>query len=223
MAAFLDKEKTRTIPMLIRVPVFPNVKNLSRQEEERKLMALFKHHLKGHLVVDFGCGTSYYTGTKDVIGCDLDVVLLKKAKVEHKIHCDFRYSPIRKGCVDGIVMCHSLEHSNLPQDSLIEAHRILRKGGVLAVSVPNLLSSQSLYNLISRQKVLAMGSDHLTVFTPRLLRELLNACGFTLKQISGDVVYLPYMQKIGLLKLGFWLATKIPRLANVVIGIGIKR
>jgi ubiquinone/menaquinone biosynthesis C-methylase UbiE len=208
--------------MLVRVPVFPNVKNLSRQEEEKKLMALFKQNLNGSLVVDFGCGTSYYTGKKDVIGCDLDVVLLKKAEVEHKILCDFRFSPIRNNYIDGIVMCHSLEHSNLPQDSLLEAYRILKRGGILAASVPNLLSFQSLYNLIVRQKVLVMGSDHLTAFTPKLFKDLFKACGFRLKKLSGDVLYLPLMQRLGLLRLGFWMANKIPRMANVIIGIAVK-
>ena len=161
----------RSTKIVIEVPVYPNHKTPSRLVEEEKLLNLFKKYVKEDpLVVDFGCGTSYYTGKKNVIGLDLDLELLKRAEVEHKIRCDFRNNPLREDVVDGVVMCHSLEHSNLPENTLKVVHRVLKPGGVLVSSVPNISGFKSLYIMIFKQRLMVLGADHLTAFTPKIFQ-----------------------------------------------------
>jgi len=213
----------RRIKLLIEVPCYPNYKNPARLEEERKLMDGFSQNLrKGGLVVDFGCGTSYYTGDKNVIGIDLDRVLLKDASVEHKILADFRFSPLRDSVIDGVVMCHTLEHSNLPWIPLREASRILKVGGVIGVSVPNMCGLQPLYNQILRQDLINLGADHLAGFTPKKLVNSLLGCGFKVLKRTGDIVYFPLMQRLRLMRFGYWLANRFSDLSNVVIVIAKK-
>jgi len=213
----------RSTKILIDVPVYPNHKTPSRLVEESKLLELFEKFVKEDpLVVDFGCGTSYYTGEKGVVGLDLDLNLLSRAEVEHKIRADFRHSPLRENLVDGIVMCHSLEHSNLPEVTLREVHRILKKGGVIVSSVPNISGFKSMYYLVFKQKLIVLGADHLTAFTPKIFYKCFEDTGFTVKEMSGDIVYFPFMKKLGLMKLGYWLGTWIPGLANVIMVAGVK-
>lgn len=213
----------KTTKILVDVPVYPNIKNESRKVEEDKLIRLFERHVsEDPLVVDFGCGTSYYTGDKGVVGLDLDLDLLKRAEVEHKIKADFRHSPIRGDVVDGVVMCHSLEHSNLPEVTLNEVRRILKPGGVIVASVPNLYGFKSLYYLLFKQRIIVLGADHLTAFTPRILRECFKNTGFDVLDFSGDIVYSPFMKRLGLMRLGFWLGSRIPSLANVIMVAGAK-
>lgn len=217
------KIERRNIKILVEVGTFQNIKNAARIKEEERLMALFNKHIKEKgLVVDFGCGTSYYTG-QDTIGLDLDREMLLKADLAHKILADYNYCPLKPSSVDGVVMCHSIEHTNRPWQPLEQAKRILKQNGIVAVSFPNLRSLQTLYDLIFKGRVRGVGiyhSDHLTALTPEALAVMFRQIGFKLVDESGDVVYFPKMRKLHLMKLGFWLALIFPKWSNVYIAIG---
>ena len=186
-------------------------------------MALFNKHVKKEgLVVDFGCGTSYYTGHNSV-GLDLDKEMLLKADLTHKILADYNYCPLKTNSVHGVVMCHSIEHTNMPWKPLQQAKRILKPNGIVAVSFPNLRSLQTLYDLILKGHVRGVGiyhSDHLTALTPEALAVMFHQIGLKLIDESGDIVYFPKMRKLHLMALGFWLATIFPKWSNVYIAIG---
>ncbi len=214
------------IKVVIYVPAFPNIKNEARLQEEKKLMNLVEKFANSDdaLVVDFGCGTSYYTGEK-AVGIDLDHTLLKKARLKYKILADYKFCPLKNEVSDVVVMCHSLEHTNLPEEPLSEAYRILKKNGIIALSVPNQRSLHALWVLLYRSELKFVGPehpDHLTAFTPKLLRQALQKTGFKPIAESGDIVYFPLMEKLGLMKFGYWLADRIPTLANVYIVVAKK-
>ena len=120
-------------------------------------------------------------------------------------------------------MCHSLEHTNLPEKPLKEAYRILKPNGILAVSVPNMSGLYALLQLIFQGKLKYIAPDHLTAFTPKKLQKIMVENGFKLLEESGDIVYFPKLGKIRLIrKLGYWLAERIPKWAEVYILIAKK-
>lgn len=219
--------KLKTIRILVEVPVFSNVKDSSRIREEKELIKLInKYTPENRLVLDLGSGTSYYSGG-NTIGIDLDKEMLDKAKdnLEDRILADYNFCPFRDGVFDAVVMCHSLEHTNRPDKPLLNANRVLKKGGMIGVSVPNGLSFFSIFELLVRGKVRYVGIewwDHLTIFTPKILRLLFDYCGFRPIEESGDIVYFPLIGRLKLFEIGFWLAKYLSKFCNVYILIGKK-
>jgi SAM-dependent methyltransferase len=86
------------------------------------------------------------------------------------------------GGYDAVVFQHSLEHVSEPADELAAAHRLLRDGGMLLVTLPNFGSWQ-------RRR---FGSDwfhldlprHRTHFTAAGLRALLERSGFAVERVD---------------------------------------
>jgi SAM-dependent methyltransferase len=87
-----------------------------------------------------------------------------------------------QGGYDAAVFQHSLEHVAEPAHDLAVAHRLLRPGGLLIVSLPNFASAQAR----------RFGTDwfhldlprHRTHFTPRGLERLLRRSGFRVEAVS---------------------------------------
>lgn len=217
-------DNKRTIKVLVEVPCYPNIKDNVRQHEEKRLMNLIDKHRDGEFIIDLGCGTSYYTSSK-ATGIDLDIVLLKRADLQHRVLASYTHIPFKDESFDAVVMCHSLEHTNMPWTPLKEAWRILKPKGIIGVSVPNLRSLHAIWLLLYKGWLKAAGCmapDHLTAFTPQLLHKVFYECGFTPIDEAGDIVYFPAMKKLKIMKLGFWFAKHFPKWANVYILIGKK-
>lgn len=225
MGSSRKNPRVRLIRIAVEVPTFPNIKDEDRLREEGRLMGLISKHMEPEsLVVDLGCGTSYYTG-HNAVGIDLDKEMLKRADLEHKILANYNYSPFKDESFGAVVMCHSLEHTNLPLRPLKEANRILKKRGIIGVSVPNIKALHAIWSLLWRGWLKGFGpyhSDHLTAFTPPILRKIFFETGFAVVDEGGDVVYFPLMKKFKVMKLGYWLADQFSKWANVYIIIGRK-
>ncbi len=100
-------------------------------------------------VVDVGCafgyGTAALTGTgrfrRRVIGVEPDPAHIREAARRYPwvpvLEGDAGALPFDDGAVDAVVMLDVLEHVPEPKDVLAEAHRVLRPGGVLVMSVPH--------------------------------------------------------------------------------------
>jgi len=211
----------RSIKVVITVPCYPNIKDDVRLHEEKTLMSLVDKHREGDLIVDFGCGTSYYTGS-NAVGIDLDKELLSRADLAHKVLASYTHVPFRNEMFDAVVMCHSLEHTNFPEHPLNEAYRILKKDGIIGISVPNLRSVHAIFRLVFQGILKFIAPDHLTAFSPQRLKGFLEKCGFRLIDESGDIVYFPLMEKFKLKRLGLFLSKIFPKWSNVYIAIGKK-
>jgi SAM-dependent methyltransferase len=84
------------------------------------------------------------------------------------------------GSFDVITMWHSLEHVHNPREVLRQAYFLLAPGGKLLIAVPNIESlpfrwfGKSWYGLDLPR--------HLTHFSPRTLKLMLDRVGFTVRQ-----------------------------------------
>ena len=80
------------------------------------------------------------------------------------------------GRYDVVMMQETIEHLLDPQAVLKEVHRVLRPGGILSITTPNLNSLA--YTLIGREWSVLSPGEHLFHFTPQTLFAMLEQTGF---------------------------------------------
>ncbi|NVM21687.1 MAG: methyltransferase domain-containing protein [Desulfobacterales bacterium] len=163
------------------------------------------------LILDLGCGDGIVSvalaqasGTT-VIGMDLSPVLLKAAcqKIEHVILCDLEGKiPLRDNTVDGVICSDIVEHIADVDNLLKESYSVLKNGGMLIMSVPNLASIFDRIALLLgfqpfQLEVSRFGKfgdirgwkrpvvGHIRGFTLRAIKQLLEYHGFSVKSVKG--------------------------------------
>jgi SAM-dependent methyltransferase len=134
----------------------------------------------GKRILDLGCRsgalTRHFLDGNQVVGVDVDRVALEAASqlgIETMLADIEQPLPFPDEDFDAVVAGELLEHVRFPDNVVAEAVRVLRPGGVLVGSVPNI------YRLRSRLFFLAgrppdNDPTHLHMFSPTSLRELLS-------------------------------------------------
>ena len=121
---------------------------VSTADCERELICdvLLRHLPRDGLVVDAGCGTAKWPlflrarGYR-VVGVDVSHragVLARRASPGFGfVRGDVRAAPLRDACADAVISLGVVEHDEAgPLVALQEARRILRRGGLLVLTVP---------------------------------------------------------------------------------------
>ena len=140
-------------------------------------------------VADIGGGACAFANALAVLGCDVTVFEPNPANgqfADTTSGVRFVASPfdersvatanIADGSLDAITMWHSLEHVPDPVATLALARRLLRPGGLLYVSVPNLDSLQA--DVGANRWCYLDIPHHVTHFTPEGLAAALGVAGF---------------------------------------------
>ncbi len=138
--------------------VLPNLAAGRPAQRDDLLLArryrLVQPHLpgRGGVLLDFGCGNGAQTlcfspHFDTVLGLDIDRRYLGELAADQErrsivprawpVCFDGGELPIRTASVDFVISFEVLEHVMNERLALTELHRILRPGGVLAISVPN--------------------------------------------------------------------------------------
>ncbi|MBF0504537.1 MAG: class I SAM-dependent methyltransferase [Candidatus Omnitrophica bacterium] len=112
------------------------------------IIKLFENESRG-MIADLGCGDGDYSialtnmGFK-VTACDLDAARFKhKDKINFKV-CDMtRPLPFETASFDYVILAEVIEHLRNPYQVLQELGRILKPGGKMVLSTPNILSLKS--------------------------------------------------------------------------------
>jgi 2-polyprenyl-6-hydroxyphenyl methylase/3-demethylubiquinone-9 3-methyltransferase len=99
----------------------------------------------GARALDIGCGTGPFTLLTqahgfEVVSVDLGPRLLRVARskgARHPVAADALRLPFRDGGFDAVVTSECIEHTVDPRLAVAEALRVLRPGGVLALTCPN--------------------------------------------------------------------------------------
>ena len=162
------------------------------------------------VIVDVGCGDGFAPGVAaqrnpghHFAGLDWSAASLATARQRGvtvlRAGLDVPRLPFRPGTVDVVVMSEVIEHL-VDTDSAIEAAReVLKPGGSLLLSTPNLASwynrgllavgIQPIFSEVSLRSVFGRpGSQvagHLHMFTRRALVEFLGAYGFPCVKVAG--------------------------------------
>lgn len=181
-----------------------------------RLMAELVAARRPAAVLDVGCGSGQLL--REVAArCDARLVGVD-AGPQSIDGVDYRRADITAGLpaadaeVDAVVLGEVVEHVPHPDALLREVHRVLRPGGVLVLSTPNLVcwanrllvpaGVQPLFTETSsdvalgrRLKVLGQGNEvqgHLKVFTARALQEILEREGFAVVDRRGLPFAFPF-------------------------------
>ena len=187
-------------------------KNFFDYERNLELPSLFVDSKK---ILDLGCGEGAVASflvkrmKLDVVGADISEKALKVARkrgikvvlidVEKKL-------PFRNAEFDTVFWGDNIEHLFEPQDTLEEISRVLKKGGTLILSCPNM--SYWRYRIYYFLKGCLpdtewtgnppWGWSHIRFFNINILRRFLSSQGFTINKIVGVNRRFPdkYISKI---------------------------
>ena len=137
------------------------------------------------VLCDLGCGQDAYllryfsSRIRQGIGFDGLVtddawqnISIKRASLLDRI-------PLSSESVDTVTILAALEHFTDDRNILVEAHRVLKKGGVVLITVPT-LSNKPLLELLARVGVINRAEilDHKRYYEKKDIQEILRAAGF---------------------------------------------
>jgi len=200
-------------------------------EGQRRVMAISEHlralleliseeivrrNSKINAMLDLGCGSGEPTeviaralNIKEVYGVDIDEKALKEAAARGikavKIDLNKDSLPFPSNYFDLVTMIEVIEHLYNTDHALMESWRVLKPGGYLALTTPNLawlvnrlvllVGYQPYFTNVSLKydvgkllrNPLSTGckGEHVRLFTPRALRQLLEFYGFSIVRVRG--------------------------------------
>ena len=157
-------------------------------------------------ILDLPCGRGFYLNMLryvcdcELVGADLDwnvvkiarQVLARQAKIQVH-HASIYAMPYPRDCFDAVILSEVLEHVSDDVRGLTEAFRVLKPGGVLAVTVPNanypLLWDpinkvlERLFDWRVRRGPLAgIWANHVRLYTASQLRRAVEMAGFLIEE-----------------------------------------
>lgn len=182
-------------------------------------------------ILDAGCGAGpalRYLKQRGFIPFGSDLVeyplmqahaLVREARLAQ---CDAdRPLPYCEGAFDAILMSEVIEHVASPKFTLEECFRVLRAGGAVALTTPNLWDMRRVY-YPALGKVWSGDADktHRTLFNPQTLRDVLRHAGFRIVRVRAG--FKP-VRWISSRKLGIRTALPgLPWIGNTLVAVGYK-
>lgn len=145
----------------------------------------------GDVVLDLGCGDGAFAAALDgpageVVGADVSAVALERAALRAPrarlvLLVDGEPLPFEDASFDVAWAGETLEHVADLTGLLADVRRVLRPGGALVVTTPNLARLRVAAEALAGRPLeerLDPRSDHLRFFTARTLRGVLQDAGF---------------------------------------------
>ena len=138
---------------------------------------------KGHLL-DVGCGAGFFlkvaveAGWRGT-GIDLspDAAAFARDRLNLNVVAGrMQDSRLPENTFDVVTLLETIEHLFDPTSVLRQAHRVLRPGGLIAISTPNLKSLA--FKLLGLDWSILAPSEHLYYFTERTIQKMLFRAGF---------------------------------------------
>ncbi len=197
-----------------------------RVEKVRKYFSSQKKKLK---ILDIGCCNGailkQFRDQHELHGVDISEFLVQKAVevgMNAKVHDTMRGPlPYEDGSFDAVFCGETIEHQVDTDWLILEMNRVLRVGGELVLTFPNIRTplgiAMMLFFDLPPMFAARYRSCHFRDFTLRTMKMVLIRHGFRHKQSIGSSFYLP---KIG----EFWsgLATILPSWSMTVITVATK-
>jgi SAM-dependent methyltransferase len=181
-----------------------------RARRQAKMLAAVLAQRPGARIVDVGCGDGSAThlvkeldARNTVVGVDWSVTALARARARGLLviqgGVDASGLPLPDSCADVVIMSELIEHLVDTDAAVEEARRVLRPGGALLLSTPNLaawfnrglvgLGIQPVFSEVSLRGIYGRPghevAGHLRLFTRRALVAFLTARGFRCERVRG--------------------------------------
>jgi ubiquinone/menaquinone biosynthesis C-methylase UbiE len=157
-------------------------------------------------ILDCACGRGFYlnmfryVSQCRLVGLELDTEVIRKAQanVGHLpnlllTNANIYALPYPDNAFDGVILSEILEHIDRDVDGLKEVYRVLKPGGVVAVTVPNAdypfwwdpinKTLETVFNRhISQGPLAGIWANHVRLYTAEQLRESVLAAGFVIEE-----------------------------------------
>jgi SAM-dependent methyltransferase len=192
-------------------PDVPLRSGLDRARRQARMLAGMLRDVTGPaVIVDLGCGdgsalaiAAEQNPAHRFAGIDWSGDALRQAQAAGLTVMRASVSggslPVADGAADVVIMSELIEHLVDPDGAVAEARRILRPGGSLLLSTPNLAAwynrgllafgIQPIFSEVSLRGVFGrpgrVVAGHLRLFTRRALTEFLTASGFCCVTVTG--------------------------------------
>lgn len=167
----------------------------------RNLFIKFLQPKRNEKILDLGCGDGFNLDllsklSSTTIGLDISSKRLSRCNGEvWRIRADARHLPFKPTILDKILMADVLEHLTHPKDTLKECYRVLRRDGILVISIPTTfgdllmkLGSLLPFSLFMSEKFTAF--EHIWHFDVKKLKSLLRECGFEVRVCKKHFTHL---------------------------------
>lgn len=160
--------------------------------------------LNPRMLLDVGCGSGYMakllkSQNSELIvhGVDISGVALERANIHlarsWKVDIDKDNMPISSCYYDSVICVEVLEHLYDPDHCLQDIFRVLKPGGHLVVTVPNIAYWRYRIQLMMGNiPNCAADPRHLHQFNLILLRKVAVSAGFKLISVTGHAVRMPW-------------------------------
>jgi SAM-dependent methyltransferase len=176
-------------------------------------------------VLDVGCAFGFGSAaivargpaSRVIVGVERDAQLLERAGRDFPwltmLDADAAALPVPDSCADAVLLLDVIEHVAKPERVLAEAHRVLRPGGTIIVSVPHrgptrVLDAVNVYGALRRRRpdwpalegVVGTDDGEHRHFTVAELRALLEP-GFSVDRVARSGVGLQELVTLSILTL----------------------
>ena len=170
----------------------------------------------GEAWLDFGCGDGRTSGLwlRDrgcrYVGADVSASGVEEARsldLDARVVSDASKLPFDDGEFSGVLAVEVLEHVFEPLGAVCEFHRLLKPGGVLFVSLPNVAYWRRRLELLLLGRFDPLGDDlsieqpwrdpHIRFFTPKTLGRMLAEAGYDADVRGYAGAFLADAPKIG--------------------------
>ena len=155
-----------------------------RQEKraQRHFRRLSRHAPKPGRVLEVGAGDGYFLYAARKAGWQTEGLELSQPRIDRAkewfgvtLKCaDLLNAPFPDGSFDAITMFQLIEHVHDPKALLIRANRLLKPGGIMMLSTPNVLAYARKNRDVNSWRI----PRHLFFFTPKTLVRTAESLGF---------------------------------------------
>jgi Methylase involved in ubiquinone/menaquinone biosynthesis len=165
----------------------------------------------GETVLDCGCGMGVYLmymgrlRRLNLVGVDGDLDRLHWAQREHVLaslsNVDIHRLPFADNSFDKVLMSEVLEHLADDRRALREVFRVLKPGGILALSVPHAsypfwwdpinktIEALGGRPIRSPGPIAGLWSNHWRLYRPETLRDVVSGAGFVIEALEEQTHY----------------------------------
>ncbi len=155
----------------------------SRLHAAKSQVGLIKKYKNSTSLLDIGCGEGFFLSNASKTGYTTKGIELSQdaatyAKREFGLDIEVRHfegSQFPENCFDVVTLWQVLEHLPYPLTTLKQVYRILKPGGLVIVSTPDIRSTTA---RIFRKRWWNITRLHINQFTTNTLKDILENAGF---------------------------------------------
>jgi 2-polyprenyl-3-methyl-5-hydroxy-6-metoxy-1,4-benzoquinol methylase len=152
-------------------------------------------------LLDVGCATGEFLSAAktrgwDTYGVETSPMAAEQAErfTDSQVHVGtLEAAPFEDGFFDAVTLWDVIEHLHSPSAYINRIARLLRPGGMLALTTPNIRSLS--FRLLGRHWWVVGPNDHIYYFAPRTIERLLSERGFKIHHMSCMDVLLDSWQR----------------------------